>query len=53
MTSDAGRFEDASGEAKTHAYVHLPTDEYRHKGDELWRTDFFSTGTLILKKGKR
>ena len=48
-----GRFEDASGEGWSNAYVHRPTDEYRHKGDEIWRTDFFSYGTLILKKGKR
>lgn len=38
-----GRFEDASGEAMTHAYVHDGTDE--------WRTDFFSEGTLIMKRG--
>jgi len=38
-----GRFEDASGEAMTHAYVHDGADE--------WRTDFFSEGILILKKG--
>jgi len=39
-----GRFEDASGEAMTHAYVHndLPIE---------WRTDLFSEGFLILKKG--
>lgn len=48
-----GRFEGAKGEAMTHAYVHLPTDDYIHKGDELWHTDFFSTGELILVKGKR
>ena len=41
-----GRFEGASGEAMTNAYVHaFPQDE--------WRTDFFSEGTLILVKGKR
>ncbi len=53
FTGGTGRFEDATGEAKTNAYVHLPTDEFRHKGDAVWRTDFFSTGILILKKGKR
>lgn len=53
FTGGTGRFEDADGEAWSNAYVHLPTDEYRHKGDEIWHTDFFSTGTLILKKGKR
>ncbi|MCK5138123.1 MAG: hypothetical protein KAR19_20230 [Bacteroidales bacterium] len=48
-----GHFEGASGEAKTHAYVHLPTDDYIHEGDEVWHTDFFSTGELILVAGKR
>ena len=52
FTGGTGRFEDASGEGWTNAYVHLPTNEYRHKGDELWRTDFFSYGNLILIKGK-
>lgn len=46
-----GRFEDASGEAKTNAFVHYPTDEWIHKGDEVWHTDFFSRGELILVKG--
>ena len=40
-----GRFEGASGEAMSNAYVHDGLDE--------WRTDFFSEGTLILIKGKR
>lgn len=54
FTGGTGRFEGAAGEAMTHAYVHLPTDEWRHKGDEIWHTDFFSTGELILqKKGKK
>lgn len=48
-----GRFEGASGEAKSHAYVHLPSDDWYHKGDDLWHTDFFSKGILILVKGKR
>ena len=40
-----GRFEGASGEAKTNAFVHdVPED---------WHTDFFITGELILMKGKR
>jgi len=39
-----GRFQDASGEAYTNAYV--------HDGEDEWRTDFFSEGFLILKKGK-
>ena len=38
-----GRFMSASGEALTHAYVHDGADE--------WRTDFFSEGFLVLKKG--
>ena len=45
FTGGTGRFEDASGEAMTNAYV--------HDGEDEWRTDFFSTGTLILVKGKR
>ena len=45
FTGGTGRFEGASGEAMTNAYVHNGLDE--------WRTDFFSTGTLILVKGKR
>lgn len=47
-----GRFKEASGEAMTKAYVHLASDEWHHKGDEKWHTDFFSTGELILVKGK-
>jgi len=45
FTGGTGRFEGASGSAYTNAYVHAGADE--------WRTDFFSTGTLILLKGKR
>jgi hypothetical protein len=45
FTGGTGRFEDAEGEAMSNAYVHNGTDE--------WRTDFFSTGELILVKGKR
>ena len=45
FTGGTGRFEGATGEAMTNAYVHDGVDE--------WRTDFFSTGTLILVKGKR
>lgn len=45
FTGGTGRFEGASGMAYTNAYVHDGADE--------WRTDFFSTGTLILVKGKR
>lgn len=41
-----GRFEGASGTATTNAFVHsIPANE--------WRTDFFSQGTLILRKGKK
>ena len=53
FTGGTGRFEDASGMAMTNAYVHYPTDEYVRKGDEVWHTDFFNEGTLILIKGKR
>ncbi len=45
FTGGTGRFEGATGEAFTNAYVHDGTDE--------WRTDFFSTGTLTLLKGKQ
>ena len=45
FTGGTGRFEGASGSAYTNAYVHDGVDE--------WRTDFFSTGSLILVKGKR
>lgn len=44
FTGGTGRFEGASGSGYTHAYVHDGTDE--------WRTDFFSTGSLTLIKGK-
>ena len=40
-----GGFEGASGSWTTNAFVHDGADE--------WRTDFFSTGTLVLVKGKR
>jgi hypothetical protein len=40
-----GRFEGASGGYTTNAFVHDGADE--------WRTDFFSTGTLIMVKGNR
>lgn len=53
FTGGTGRFENASGEGWSNAYVHRPTDEYRKEGDEVWHTDFFSRGILILKKGKR
>ncbi len=45
FTGGTGRFNGATGDAFTNAYVHDGTDE--------WRTDFFSTGTLILPKGKQ
>lgn len=44
FTGGTGRFEGASGEAMTNAFVHDGTDE--------WRTDFFPAGNLILVKGK-
>lgn len=48
ITGGTGRFKDVSGNLMTNAYV--------HNGDgtdaDQWRTDFFSTGTLILPKGK-
>lgn len=54
FTGGTGRFEGASGMAMTNAYVHSPNwDEYVRKGDEVWHTDFFSEGTLVLIKGKR
>jgi hypothetical protein len=37
-----GRFEGATGSWQTNAFVHNGTDE--------WRTDLFSTGTLILER---
>jgi len=40
-----GRFEGASGEAMSNAYV--------HNDPENWHTDFFSNGELILVKGKK
>jgi hypothetical protein len=40
-----GKFDGAAGEAYTNAYI--------HDGNDEWRTDFFSTGTLILQKGKQ
>lgn len=39
-----GRFEGATGSGMTRAYVHDGADE--------WRTDFFTTGNIILTKGK-
>ena len=46
FTGGTGRFKDATGEATTNAFVHeLPVEE--------WRTDFFSQGVLILKKGSK
>jgi len=51
FTGGTGRFEGASGEALSNAYVH--NDEDGPEGPDVWRTDFFSTGTLVLVKGKR
>ena len=44
FTGGTGKFKGATGEAYSNAYVHDGTDE--------WRTDFFSTGTITLIKGK-
>jgi len=45
-----GRFEGASGSAKTNAYVHAGSTE--NDGDDPFYTDFFmKEGTLTLKKG--
>jgi hypothetical protein len=40
-----GRFEGAEGKAMSNAFV--------HDAPEDWHTDFFSTGQLVLIKGKR
>jgi len=46
-----GRFEGASGSAKTNAYVHAGTTA--NDGDDPFYTDFImNEGTLTLKKGK-
>lgn len=45
FTGGTGRFEGASGEAMSNAYV--------HNDPANWHTDFFSTGKLILVKGKK
>lgn len=45
FTGGTGRFEGATGEVTTNAWIHDPTPD-----DEVWHTDFFSTGTLILVK---
>jgi len=45
FTGGTGRFKGATGSGSTNAYVHDGTDE--------WRTDFFSTATLTLVKGKQ
>ncbi|WP_163709468.1 hypothetical protein [Mangrovibacterium lignilyticum] len=45
-----GRFEGASGSAKTNAYVHAGSTD--NEGDDPFYTDFFITdGTITLKKG--
>ena len=48
FTGGTGRFEGASGSFMTNAFVHIPPDPT--DPDDLWHTDFFSTGTLILVK---
>jgi len=47
FTGGTGRFVGASGEAMTNAFVHDDVVP------ENWHTDFFSTGELILVKGKK
>ena len=50
FTGGTGRFEGASGSAKTNAYVHVGTTD--NDGDDPFYTDFFmNEGSLILKKG--
>jgi len=44
FTGGTGKFEGASGEATTDAFV--------HDGEDEWRTDFFSQGFLVLTKGQ-
>jgi pimeloyl-ACP methyl ester carboxylesterase len=44
-----GRFKGASGSGWTHAYVHNPDPAVM---DDVWHTDFFTTGTLIMVKGR-
>lgn len=48
FTGGTGRFEEASGDFKSNAFVHFADDD-----DPIWHTDFFSEGTLTLIKGKR
>lgn len=45
-----GRFDGASGKAMTNAFVHDPVPE---DPDDVWHTDFFSTGEITLIKGKK
>ncbi len=47
FTGGTGRFEGASGEAMTNAFVH------NDPVPENWHTDFFGTGVLTLVKGKK
>ena len=46
ITGGTGRFEDATS-------VGITTNAFVHNFPDDWRTDFFSEGTLILKRGKR
>jgi hypothetical protein len=43
-----GRFEGAKGDALTNAFVHYPVDE-----NDVWHTDFFSEGTLVMVKSEK
>ena len=45
ITGGTGRFEDATS-------MDITSNAFVHNGADEWRTDFFSEGTLILKRGK-
>jgi hypothetical protein len=45
IVGGTGRFQGATGDLKTNAWVHDGADE--------WRTDFFPTGTLTMVQGKK
>ncbi len=45
FTGEQVRFEDASGDAMTNAFV--------HDGQDEWRTDFFTEGFIVLKKSRQ
>ena len=47
FTGGTGRFEGISGYFMTNAFVHFPNPEDEN---DVWHTDFFSSGLIILKK---